>query len=263
MPLTASSSAWGRVTDSSIVVIPTYNEVDTIGTTIDEVVGSPVLPHVLIVDDASPDGTAEVVRTAAIRHPGKIHLLSRQGKDGLGAAYRAGFDWALARGYDVICQMDADGSHPAERLAALVAEVVSGRADLAAGSRYVAGGACTDWTRARRALSRAGNAYARLLLGLECKDATGGFRAWRREALVVIDPATTVSSGYGFQVEMATRAQRRGFRTVEVPIVFTDRQVGTSKMSRRIAVEALLVVIRLRHSMAAEANALPEVALAS
>ena len=229
----------------SLVVIPTYCEAGNIGAALDGVLTTCVDVDVLVVDDNSPDGTAAAVR----RHPQyrhRVHLLGRPGKEGLGAAYRAGFAWALEAGYEAVAQMDADLSHPAERLPALLAALRT--ADVAVGSRYVAGGGVRDWPLRRRLISWAGNVYVRLVLGLPVHDVTAGFKAFRAEALARIRVLDSVSNGYCFQIENTWRACRAGLVVAEVPITFTDRGVGESKMSPAIVREALgrVVVWRWR-----------------
>jgi dolichol-phosphate mannosyltransferase len=223
------------------VVVPTYNERENL----EALVGA-VLVHgyrVLIVDDASPDGTGTLAdRLAATEE--LVGVVHRPVKEGLGPAYAEGFAHALANDAQVVCEMDADFSHDPADLPRLVEAVTSGEADLAIGSRYVPGGSTPDWPLFRRVLSRAGNLYARLMLGLEVRDATAGFRAFRARSLTDLDPGTCQASGYGFQVEMARRATTRGLRIVEVPIVFRDRIHGDSKMKGRIVVEAMWLVTR-------------------
>jgi glycosyltransferase involved in cell wall biosynthesis len=225
-----------------LIVLPTYNEVDNITSVLDRI--RDAVPHadMLVVDDGSPDGTADRVRWVARRMPG-LHLLERTTKAGLGAAYRAGFSWGDEHGFDVLVEMDADGSHRPEDLPALLSAVADG-ADLAIGSRYVAGGQIPKWKLSRRALSRGGNQYAALMLGLDIHDATAGFRAYRTTLLRRMDFAALGATGYGFQIEGAWRAVRCGGRVVEVPIRFEDRLAGESKMSRSIAFEALALVTR-------------------
>jgi dolichol-phosphate mannosyltransferase len=221
---------------TSVVVVPTYCEAANITALLDGVLAAVGDLDVLIVDDNSPDGTAARVRS----HPAfgrRVHLLSRPGKAGLGAAYRAGFGWALAAGYDVVVQMDADLSHPPERLPALLAALDD--ADVAIGSRYVRGGAVRDWPVGRRLISWAGNVYVGLVLGLSVHDTTAGFKAFRRQALERIGALDSVSNGYCFQIENTWRACRAGLTVTEVPITFRDRGVGESKMSRAIVREAL------------------------
>ena len=219
-----------------LVVMPTYQESGTITDALDAVLTEAPGVEVLVVDDSSPDGTADLVREH-LAFGEKVHLLVRPGKDGLGAAYRSGFTWALDRGYDEIAQMDADLSHPASRLPALF-EALDG-ADVAVGSRYVRGGGVSNWDWRRRLLSRGGNLYVRAVLGTGVRDSTAGFKAFRREALRVIGVLASESTGYSFQIENTWRAQRCGLRVVEVPITFTDRTTGSSKMSGPIAREAL------------------------
>jgi dolichol-phosphate mannosyltransferase len=191
---------------------------------------------VLVVDDGSPDGTAKLVADRAEGEP-RVWLLERSGKEGLGAAYRAGFAWGLERGYEALVEMDADMSHPPDRLPALLDGL--DEADLVIGSRYVPGGRTVNWSRLREAISRGGNAYVRLALGLPVHDSTAGYRAYRRAVLEELPVAAVRSNGYSFQIEMAHRAWQEGFRVAEVPITFTERASGESKMSRQIVVEAL------------------------
>ena len=228
-----------------VVVVPTYNERDNVERTIAALLERPVEPDVLVVDDNSPDGTADVVRTLVDKEPDRVGLLVRPGKQGLGPAYAAGFDAVLAADrHDIVVQMDVDGSHDPADVDRLVAALAD--ADLALGSRYVAGGAVSGWTRGREWLSRGGNVYARTLLRSSVHDLTGGFKAWRADLLRTVGASTTASDGYGFQIEMTARAAQAGARIVEVPIVFRDRVAGQSKMSGRIALEALLGVPRMR-----------------
>lgn len=226
------------------MVVPTYNEAEGIGELLRRVREAAPQADVLVVDDGSPDGTAVLVK----EHPdfdAHVRLLERPGKQGLGAAYRAGFAWAMERGYDVIVQMDADLSHPPERIPALLAAVTAG-ADLAIGSRYVRGGATDHWGVQRRFISWAGNQYVRLVLNLHVRDATAGFRAYRRDALATIRVQDSESNGYSFQIENTWRARRARLRIVEVPITFADRALGASKMTGSIAQEAVLRVLHWR-----------------
>jgi len=218
-----------------LVIVPTYDERESIAATIDAVLRSSEA-DVLVVDDASPDGTAEVVRALT---GDRVHLLERFGERGLGAAYVAGFRWGLDRGYRILVEMDADGSHPADRLRALIDEVRSGRADLAIGSRWVAGGSVVDWPRRREALSRLANLYTRWALGLRVRDVTAGFRAFSAELLRRFDLADVTSRGYCFQIDMTVRARDLNARIVELPIEFRDRRLGSSKMNADIIVEAM------------------------
>ncbi|MEJ5913409.1 polyprenol monophosphomannose synthase [Pseudokineococcus sp. 1T1Z-3] len=220
----------------ALVVVPTYDEAGSIGALLDGVLAAVPGAHVLVVDDASPDGTGDLV---AARPEPEVHLLRRAGKDGLGAAYRAGFAWALERGYDVVVEMDADLSHPPERLPALLSAVGPGGADLALGSRYVDGGATVGWPLHRQLLSRGGNAYIGAALRLGVDDATAGFRAFRAPLLAQMGATSMRSTGYCFQVETTLRAVRDGARVVEVPITFTERASGSSKMGAGIVAEAV------------------------
>jgi dolichol-phosphate mannosyltransferase len=226
----------------TLVVVPTYNEAATVGTVIDRI--DELGYDLLVVDDGSPDGTAELVEDAADDRPG-IHLLRRTSKDGLGSAYRAGFAWALEQDrYDVVCQMDADLSHEPFDLQHLVAAVADG-ADVAIGSRYVAGGSTPGWSRSRRWLSRGGNTYMRVVTGVGVKDMTAGFRAWRSDALEQLGLCQTESEGYSFQLETTALAWTQDKRVAEVPIAFSDRVEGDSKMSSAIILEALWRVLIL------------------
>ena len=204
---------------------------------------------VLVADDDSPDGTGKLADDLAGQDR-QVHVLHRAAKCGLGAAYLDAFGWGLGRGYEVLVEMDADGSHAPEQLSRLLAAIDAG-ADVVLGSRWVPGGEVLNWPRSRELLSRGGNTYTRLALGIGLRDATGGYRAFRREALQQMDLSEVASQGYCFQVDLAWRAVRRGLRVVEVPITFTERRLGESKMSRAIVVEALWRVTRwgLRHRL--------------
>jgi glycosyltransferase involved in cell wall biosynthesis len=225
----------------ALVVVPTYNEAGSINELLDRTLHADARVDVLVVDDGSPDGTAQLVKSRMVGQE-RLHMLERSEKQGLGMAYRAGFEWGLARGYDVLVEMDADLSHPPEK----IPELLDGlsQADVMIGSRYVPGGQTVNWSRARAGLSRAGNAYVRLALGLPVHDATAGFRAYRRAVLRTLAMETVQSNGYCFQVEMAHRAWQEGFRIAEIPITFTDRVAGESKMQRQIVIEALARVTR-------------------
>ena len=220
----------------ALVVIPTYDEAESVVEVLDRVLQAEPRADVLVVDDGSPDGTAELVKKRAADEP-RVHLMERSGKQGLGAAYRAGFGWGLERGYDALVEMDADLSHPPERLPTLLDGLAG--ADLVIGSRYVPGGRTVNWSRAREAISRGGNAYVRLALGVPVHDCTAGYRAYRREVLEELPVESVRSNGYCFQIEMAHKTWQEGFRVVEVPITFTERASGVSKMSRQIVAEAL------------------------
>ncbi len=231
----------------TVVVVPTYNEAQTIRPTIEALLHhtSTLGADVLVVDDGSPDGTGALV-SAHAQYGSSVYLLSRPGKLGLGAAYRAGFAWALGHGYAVIVQMDADGSHPAHRIPAMVAELA--RCDVVIGSRYVPGGETSGWNWKRRLLSRGANGYVRRALRLSETDATSGFRAWRSSAIQRSRIEFSHSEGFSFQIETTWRADRAGLRVHELPIVFVERSSGTSKMSREIATEAFCRVLVWRLS---------------
>jgi dolichol-phosphate mannosyltransferase len=222
----------------SVVVLPTYNERDNIEQVLNAVLALPGEYSVLVVDDRSPDGTGEFVDSLPAHRTGRVAVLHRERKEGLGRAYAAGFSRALADGADLVFQMDADLSHDPADLPRLRAPLEAGTADLVLGSRYVPGGGTAGWGALRRGLSRWGSFYARTLLRLPLRDLTGGFKGWTREALRSTDPATASSRGYSFQVEMTLRAVGAGARVVEVPILFTERRAGRSKMSPGIALEA-------------------------
>jgi dolichol-phosphate mannosyltransferase len=226
-----------------IVVIPTYNERENLAPLVRQILSSRPDLDVLVVDDSSPDGTGQIADALAAGEP-RVAVLHRAGKDGLGSAYVAGFRRALASHYDYVAQMDADFSHRVEDLAGLIAAVET--ADVAIGSRSVAGGHAVDRSPLRRLVSAGGSLYARGLLGLPVRDCTGGFKCFRRQALMRIDLDRVREKGYAFQVEMNHRCHRAGLRLVEVPIVFPDRVAGRSKMTWRIFVEGWLAVLRLR-----------------
>ncbi len=223
-----------------LVVLPTYQEAENIAEVLRRVRDAAPSAHVLVVDDSSPDGTAALAKSVG-HDLGGVDVLVRASKSGLGSAYRAGFAEGLARGYDILVEMDSDLSHDPARLPVLLAAVEDG-ADLVIGSRYVPGGAIPHWPLHRRLLSRWGNRYADLLLGLSVRDATSGFRAYRAETLSRIDLDAVSADGYGFQIEMAYRMAAEGATIVEIPIEFVDRQRGTSKMCFRIIAEALALV---------------------
>jgi dolichol-phosphate mannosyltransferase len=222
-----------------LVVVPTYNEVENLEPILDRLRAAVPEAHAVVVDDASPDGTGDVADQLAAADP-RVHVLHRTTKAGLGPAYVAGFRWAREHGYDVIVEMDADGSHAPEQLPQLLAALDG--ADLVLGSRYVAGGRVADWPLHRLLLSRGGNRYTRWALRLPLSDATGGFRAARGELIDRLPFADVASEGYCFQVDWAWRAFRAGARVAEVPITFSERRFGRSKMSGSIVGEALVRV---------------------
>jgi dolichol-phosphate mannosyltransferase len=224
----------------TLVIIPTFLEAENIADVLGQVRAAAPAADILVVDDASPDGTADLARAAGEKL-GQVDVLVRASKGGLGGAYRAGFKCAFADGYEVAVQMDADLSHPPDRLPALLAEVDQG-ADIAIGSRYVPGGRTTNWPLVRIVLSRVGNFYASTVLGLGVRDATAGFRAYRADILETVEASATKATGYGFQLELSYRAHRLGARIVEVPITFNDRVRGVSKMSWHIIGEAISLV---------------------
>lgn len=227
----------------ALVVIPTYDERENIAKMIPAIMAYDRF-HVLVVDDNSRDGTAEVVKEMETVYPDRVHLIQRSGKLGLGTAYIAGFTWALQRDYTHIFEMDADFSHHPAALPRLLQ--ASRHADLVIGSRYVPGGRTVNWSPVRKIISRGGSFYARTILGLPIRDLTGGFKCFRRQVLESIDLSTITSTGYGFQIELTYRAAEAGFRIVEIPITFAERLHGSSKMSSTIFVEAMLRVWQLR-----------------
>jgi dolichol-phosphate mannosyltransferase len=227
------------------VVLPTYNEADNIGPISAAILLALPAATLLVVDDSSPDGTGHMADALAAADA-RVQVLHRIAKQGLGRAYLDGFGRALGGGATALVQMDADFSHDPAVLPSLVAPVLDGAADLVIGSRYVHGGGVVDWGIARRVVSRGGSLFARTVLGLEPHDLTGGFKAWRSSTLAAVPFDGVHAGGYVFQIEMTFRASRAGARIAEVPITFRDRRIGQSKMSRRIIVEALLVVVQLR-----------------
>ena len=230
----------------ALVIIPTYNEADNIAIVIDRVMDLDVPFGVLVVDDGSPDGTADVVREKMDAHPGRVDLIERSGKLGLGTAYLRGFRHALARDYTYVCEMDADLSHDPEDLPRLLDPVESGTCDLAIGSRYVGGVRVIDWPLSRLVLSYGAGVYTRSITRMPIQDVTAGFKCFHRRVLETIDLDRVNSNGYAFQVEMHYRTWRSDFTIKEVPVVFTERTEGQSKMSRAIVREAAWKVWELR-----------------
>jgi dolichol-phosphate mannosyltransferase len=219
-----------------LVIVPTYNEADNIHPVVERVRAGVPDAHILVADDNSPDGTGKIADELAAADD-HVHVLHRQGKEGLGAAYLAGFRWGAEQGYGVLVEMDADGSHQPEELPRLL-HALKG-ADLVLGSRWVPGGRVVNWPRSREFLSRGGSMYSRLLLDVPIRDVTGGYRAFRAETLRGLGMDGVASQGYCFQVDLAYRAVRAGYHVVEVPITFVERERGDSKMSRDIVAEAL------------------------
>jgi dolichol-phosphate mannosyltransferase len=227
-----------------VVIVPTYNERDNIDILLDELMALPVSLSVINVDDHSPDGTGEAADAWAARYPDRVFVVHRAGKLGLGTAYIAGFKRAFELGFDRIMTMDADFSHHPGYIPAIIE--LSRECDMVIGSRYVEGGAVRNWGLLRRVVSAGGSFYARVLLGVNVRDLTGGFKCYRRSVLEAIDLDAIHSKGYAFQIETTYRALRAGFRVVEVPITFVDREVGGSKMSKAIVAEAIWKVPALR-----------------
>jgi len=219
-----------------LVIIPTYNERENLERIVSRTRDSVPEAHIVVADDNSPDGTGDIA-DALVAIDDHIHVLHRAGKEGLGAAYLSGFAWAIDQGYDVLVEMDADGSHQPEQLPKLLAALRN--ADVVIGSRWVNGGSVVNWPKHRELLSRGGNLYTRAMLGIPLHDATGGYRAFRADALRTLDLSDVESKGYCFQVDMAWRAVRSGLRVVEVPIEFVERELGDSKMNQKIVTEAL------------------------
>jgi len=228
----------------ALVVMPTYNEAGNLATIVPSVLAQDPRIDVLVVDDASPDGTGDVADRMAAEDP-RVHVVHREGKQGLGSAYLRGFSWGLDRGYDFLLEMDSDHSHDPKYVPDLL-EAVGGSLDLVIGSRYVSGVNVINWPMSRLLLSWFANKYARVVTGLPLSDATAGFKCFRREVLEAIDFGKVGSTGYAFQIEMDFRAWKKGFRVGEIPIVFVDRTEGESKMSGKIVREAIWRVWALR-----------------
>jgi dolichol-phosphate mannosyltransferase len=229
----------------TLIIIPTYNELENLPSLLKEIFSYAPATDILIVDDHSPDGTGELAEKMSAEDA-RVHVLHRSGKLGLGTAYIAGFKYALAHGYDAAFEMDADFSHDPRYLPDFLKKIEE--ADLVIGSRYIPGGSTPNWSLLRRFISGGGNIFARTVLSLKVRDCTAGYRCYRRAVLESVEFETIRSQGYGFQVEMAYRVERQGFKIVEIPIVFMDRRVGKSKMSHAIFVEGFINVIRARFS---------------
>lgn len=231
-------------TPKTLIAVPTYNEKENLPVLLARLMELPEAVHVLVVDDGSPDGTGDIAQEWSLRPEGRVHVLRRAGKQGLGSAYIAAFRWALERDYELVFEMDADFSHDPKYVPDML--LAAADADLVIGSRYVTGVNVVNWPMQRLLLSWFANLYARIVTGLPVHDCTGGFKCFRREALAAIDFSRIASGGYSFQVEMNYKVWKKGFRIKEVPIVFVDRFAGTSKMSGSIIGEALFLVLRLR-----------------
>ena len=240
------SPAQAASQSDSVVIIPTYNEKENISAIIDAVMNLPHAFDVLVIDDGSPDGTADIVREKMKERPGRIHLVERAGKQGLGTAYIHGFKWALKRGYEYVIEMDADFSHNPDDLTRLYHECKDRGADMAIGSRYVSGVNVVNWPIGRVLMSYFASMYVRTVTRMKLRDATAGFVCYRRSVLEALDLDKIQFKGYAFQIEMKFRAYRRKFRIVEVPIIFVNRRLGTSKMNSSIFGEAIFGVITLR-----------------
>ena len=229
-----------------LVIVPTYNEIENIDKLVDAVLGLPIKVHLLIVDDNSPDGTGKRIKELQSKHTRSLHLLERPGKQGLGTAYIKGFQWALERSYLYICEMDADFSHNPNDLPRLIEACQKDAADVAIGSRYISGVNVVNWPMSRVLISYFASVYVRMITRMRVRDATAGFVCYRREVLEVIKLDRIKFKGYAFQIEMKFKAWKYGFRVAELPIIFTDRKEGTSKMSGKIVSEAIFGVIGLR-----------------
>lgn len=231
-----------------LVIIPTYNEKENIEAIIKAVINLPVAFDVLVIDDGSPDGTADIVKTLMAEYTERVHIVERAGKQGLGTAYIAGFKWAIVHGYDYIFEMDADFSHNPQDLLKLSDALTAKGADVAIGSRYVSGVNVVNWPMGRVLMSYFASKYVRFVLGIPVHDTTAGFIGYRRQVLETIELDKIRFKGYAFQIEMKFTAYKCGFHIVEIPIIFVNRVLGTSKMSGGIFSEALLGVIRLKLS---------------
>ncbi|MCB9341077.1 MAG: polyprenol monophosphomannose synthase [Lewinellaceae bacterium] len=230
----------------NLVIIPTYNEKENVGKMIDAVLSLPVPFHVLIVDDGSPDGTANIVKSKIRQSPGSLSIMERPGKLGLGTAYIAGFRWGIQHGFDYIFEMDCDFSHNPKDLLRMQEVLQNGLADVVVGSRYVRGGRCVNWPADRKILSYGASLYVRCVTWMWVKDPTAGFVGYRRKVLETIDLDKIKFIGYAFQIEMKFAARQLGFKIKEIPITFTDRIEGASKMSKGIVKEAILGVLQMK-----------------
>jgi dolichol-phosphate mannosyltransferase len=231
---------------NNLVIIPTYNEHENIEKMIQTVLSLSTTFHILVVDDGSPDGTAKLVQNQQVKNPDKVFLIERKGKLGLGTAYIAGFKWALERGYDYIFEMDCDFSHNPADLVRMQKVLANNEADVVVGSRYVKGGKCVNWPADRKILSYGASIYTRLITWMWVKDPTAGFVGYKNKVLASIDLEKIKFIGYAFQIEMKYASRQLGFKIKEIPITFTDRIIGVSKMSKGIVKEAIWGVIQLR-----------------
>jgi dolichol-phosphate mannosyltransferase len=239
----ADQSSVGNPSRDTLAIIPTYNERENLPAIVTRIHRAHPDVHILIVDDGSPDGTGQIADSLALADSSRIHVLHRFAKQGLGAAYLAGFAWGLSRAYSVFVEIDADGSHPPEHLHRLLDAIDAG-AELAIGSRYVSGGEIRNWSWKRKTLSRIANLYTRSLLSTDVGDITAGYRAYRREVLEKIDLSTVSSRGYCFQIDLTWRTILNGFCVAEVPISFVERELGQSKMSEADIREAMVKVLQ-------------------
>lgn len=235
----------------TLIIVPTYNERENLPELVSQIFGEVPHAHILVVDDNSPDGTGALADSLAAADA-RVHVMHRAGKLGLGTAYIGGFKWALKRDYERVFEMDADFSHQPKYLPTFLERAEE--ADLVLGCRYMKGGGTEDWTFMRRMISKGGNLYARVVMGLRFKDLTGGFKCFRREVLETLDLDAVKSKGYAFQIELTYRAHLAGFKIAEVPIIFPDRKLGQSKMSGRIVREAMLNVVKLRFDKGVKAQ---------
>lgn len=233
-----------------LIILPTYNEIDNLRPLVEQILSRGPY-HTLVVDDNSPDGTGDLADKLAEEYQGRVFVMHRTAKEGLGRAYTAGFKWGLERGYDVLFEMDADFSHNPAHLSQFMREIERG-ADLVLGSRNIKGGGTRNWSLLREFISKGGSLYARVILFSPYHDLTSGFKAFRREVLQALDLDRIESNGYSFQIEVTHRAHQMGFKIRETPIIFEDRKVGTSKMHGRIVLEAMAVVWRIRLSKPAK-----------
>jgi dolichol-phosphate mannosyltransferase len=228
----------------NLIILPTYNEIENIRPIVEQIIAQGPF-DVLVVDDNSPDGTGALADRLAAEHPSRVFVLHRAGKEGLGRAYCAGFEWGLSRPYEVLFEMDADFSHDPSHLGQFM-QKIQGGADMVLGSRNIKGGGTRNWSLLRQVISKGGSLYAQAILWLPYRDLTSGFKAFRREVLEAIDFNSIESNGYSFQIEMTYRAHQLGFKIEETPIIFVDRKLGVSKMNSKIVLEAMVVVWKMR-----------------